>query len=120
MSVFSPGEGKFATIFQDITERKRSEEELAFQAQLLSDVNDSVFSSDSNYVITYWNKAAEKMFGWTKEEALGKNSGELLKPKIEGSTRDQERSKLRLAERMEYISVQKLILQYSKTLTGKI
>ena len=101
VSVFSPGEGKFATIFQDITERKRSEEELAFQAQLLSDVNDSVFSSDSNYVITYWNKAADKMFGWTKEEALGKNSGELLKPKIEGSTRDQERSKLRLAGHWE-------------------
>jgi len=85
----------------DITERKLAEEALSFHSQLLSNVYDAVFSSDSNYVITYWNKAAEKMFGWTKEEALGKNSGEMLKPKIEGSSRDTERSKLRYAGRWE-------------------
>jgi PAS domain S-box-containing protein len=95
ISVFSPARGKFATLFSDITERKLAEEVLSFQSQLLSNVYDAVFSSDSNYMITYWNPAAEKMFGWTKEEVLGKNSGELLKPKIEGSTRNTERSKLR-------------------------
>ena len=79
----------------DITDRKLAEEELAFQSRLLSEVNDAVFSSDSNFTITYWNQAAEKMFGWTKEEVLGKNSGELLKPIIEGSSRDKERAKLR-------------------------
>ena len=79
-------------IHRDITERKRAEEILAFQARLLSEVHDAVFSSDSNFTITYWNQAAEKMFGWTKKEVLGKNSGELLKPKVENSSRDQERS----------------------------
>jgi PAS domain S-box-containing protein len=79
----------------DITERKRTEDALAFQAQLLSEVHEAVFSSDCNYTITYWNEAAEKLFGWTKEEVLGRNSGELLKPKVEGSSRDEERSKLR-------------------------
>jgi PAS domain S-box-containing protein len=81
-------------VAQDITERKRSEDVLAFHALLLSQVREAVFGSDTNYRITYWNKAAENMFGWTKEVALGKNSGELLKPKIECSSRDQERSKL--------------------------
>jgi PAS domain S-box-containing protein len=95
VSVFSPSKGKFATVFQDITERKQVEEVLAFQARLLSEVNDAVFSSDKDFLITYWNKAAEKIFGWTKEEALGQNSGELLKPKIENSSRDKERSRLR-------------------------
>ena len=80
--------------FQDITDRKLKEEELAFQARLLSEVNDAVFSSDCNFRINYWNQAAEKMFGWTTEEAVGKNSGELLNPKIKGSSRDQERLKL--------------------------
>lgn len=85
----------FLCSFIDLTERKKAEEMLAFQAQLLSEVHDAVFSSDSNFIITYWNQEAEKMFGWTKEEALGKNSGELLKPKVGSSTRDNERSKLR-------------------------
>ncbi len=83
--------------YHDITEHKRAEEVLAFQARLLAEVHDAVFGSDGNYTITYWNHAAEKMFGWTKDEVLGKNFGELLKPQISGSSRDQERSKLRSA-----------------------
>ncbi len=79
---------------RDITERKKAEEVSAFHARLLSEVNDAVFSSDSNFTITYWNEAAERVFGWTKEEVLGKNCGELLKPKVEESSRDKERSKL--------------------------
>ena len=90
----------FITI-HDITSRRNAEESLAFQSRLLSDVHDAVFSSDYDYTITYWNKAAEKMIGWTKEEALGKNSGELLKPIVEDSSRDHERSKLRIAGHWE-------------------
>ena len=93
--------GQFVTFIHDITKRKRAEEVLAFQARLLSEVHDSVFSSDSNYTITYWNQASERIFGWTKEEALGKNSEELLKPKIESSSHDQEGSKLRSAGNWE-------------------
>ena len=79
----------------DITERKRFEEALTFQAHLLSEVHDAVFSSDNNFIITYWNQAAVNMFGWTKEEALGKTSGELLKPKTDISSLDEVRRKLR-------------------------
>lgn len=94
---FMPGEERpyrVFTTFEDITERKKAEEVSAFHARLLSEVYDAVFSSDSNFTITYWNEAAERVFGWTKEEVLGKNSGELLKPKVEDSSRDKERSKL--------------------------
>ncbi len=89
-------------MYTDITKQKQAEEVLSFQARLLSEVHDAVFSSDSNYTITYWNQAAEKMFGWTKEEALGKNSGQLLKPKVESSSLDNEEIKAekhRLLER---------------------
>jgi PAS domain S-box-containing protein len=88
-------------MYADITERKKAEEALEFQARLLSEVHDAVFSSDSNFTITYWNQAAENMFGWTKEEVLGKNSGELLKPKLKSSSRDQERLKIRSANHWE-------------------
>jgi PAS domain S-box-containing protein len=87
--------------YHDITELKRIGEVLAFQARLLSEVHDAVFSSDSRYIITYWNQAAERMFGWTKEEALGKNSGDLLKPKIAGSSHERERLKLKRAGHWE-------------------
>ena len=82
-------------IIHDITERKKAEELSAFQTQLLSEVHDAVFSSDVYFRITYWNKAAERMFGWTKEEALGKISTELLQPLTESSTIEQTKSKLR-------------------------
>lgn len=36
---------------------------------------------DYNFNITHWNKAAEKIFGFTKEEAIGKSSIELITPK---------------------------------------
>ncbi|HSP88066.1 MAG TPA: PAS domain S-box protein, partial [Ignavibacteriaceae bacterium] len=57
----------------DITERKKAEEKLEFQSQLLGSVGESVISTDLNGSIKYWNKAAEKMFGWKSEEVIGKN-----------------------------------------------
>jgi PAS domain S-box-containing protein len=91
---YSPKAGEFIAIFTDITQRKRAEEKLAFQARLLSEVHEAVISIDSNYTITYWNLAAESIYGWTPAEALGKNSLELFKSIIEGSSREKERSKL--------------------------
>jgi PAS domain S-box-containing protein len=82
-------------MYTDITKQKQAKEELAFQARLLSEVREAIFSSDINYTITYWNQAAERMFGWTKDEALGKISGELLKPKTDVSSLEEVRSNLR-------------------------
>ena len=68
--------------------------ELAYQADLLSKVHEALVGIDANYIITYWNKAAEEIFGWIKEEVLGKNSEELLQTKIEGSSRAEGIAKL--------------------------
>jgi PAS domain S-box-containing protein len=57
----------------DITERKRSEEALKLQAQIIDQIHDSVVSSDLTGHITIWNKGAERLFGWTQEEALGQH-----------------------------------------------
>jgi PAS domain S-box-containing protein len=84
--VVSPKKTFFLSMFTDITKHKQAEEELTYQANLLSKANDAVFGVDADLVITYWNRAAENIFGWTKAEVLGKNSGELLKTIIEGSS----------------------------------
>ena len=47
---------------------------------MLSQVDDTIIGTNSNFQIIYWNHGAEKMYGFTKDEALGKESTELLRP----------------------------------------
>ncbi len=75
-------------MFTDISERKESEAALALQAHLLANVHDAIVALDGSFRITYWNEAAEQLFGWTREEALGRPSRELLQAVIAGSSWD--------------------------------
>jgi len=59
--------------FRDITERKKADEENRFKANLLNTVGQAAIATDLDGVVTYWNKAAEHMYGWTKVEAIGKH-----------------------------------------------
>ncbi|HUK84774.1 MAG TPA: PAS domain S-box protein, partial [Candidatus Acidoferrum sp.] len=86
-------EGYVNIYANDITERKKTEEAMAFQANLLSRAREAIFGVDSKYNITYWNKGSEELFGYTKEEAMGKNFQELIPIKIENSSRPEELAK---------------------------
>lgn len=57
----------------DITERKLAEEKIKFHSNLLQAVEEAVVATDIYGKIIYWNKAAEKIYGWKKEETMGKN-----------------------------------------------
>ena len=59
-------------IKRDVTEKKQIERQLRYQAQLLENVSDAVIAVDNDYIITSWNAAAEKLYGWTAAEVLGK------------------------------------------------
>ncbi len=72
-------------VAQDITDRKLAQElaqshsrAMEQQAQLLDLANDAIIDRDSDSHITFWNKGAESMYGWTAEEADGKNIHVLL------------------------------------------
>ena len=69
-------------VCSDITERKQTEERLSEQAALLETINDAIYETDSNLVITGWNSAAEQMFGYTAAEAIGRRSFELLQSTV--------------------------------------
>ena len=55
----------------DITENKRAEERVRFQAQLLNAVGQAAIATDAQGNVIYWNRFAETLYGWTAAEALG-------------------------------------------------
>jgi PAS domain S-box-containing protein len=63
---------------EDITDRKRGEEVLQERANLLDLTHDSVFVRDMKDVITFWNRGAEELYGWRREEAVGQVSPQLM------------------------------------------
>src|SRR6185369_16911296 len=72
---FLNSEGKpyqYVAIRSDITERKRAEEQVREQAALLDQAQDAILVRDLEQKILFWNKGAEKIYGWTAEEVVGK------------------------------------------------
>ncbi len=59
------------TLQREIVERTQ-------QASLLNLTHDTIFVRDMNDIITYWNRGATELFGWTEDEAVGKHSHQLL------------------------------------------
>jgi PAS domain S-box-containing protein len=77
-------EGKpyqYVAIRNDITERKRGEERILEQAALLDQAQDAILVRDLDHNILYWNKSAERIYGWSAAEVIGQNISTLgLKP----------------------------------------
>jgi PAS domain S-box-containing protein len=72
------------TALLDITERKRAEEALWESRERLRSITDSaqdaILMMDHRGAISYWNPAAESIFGYRSEEAIGENLHKLLAP----------------------------------------
>lgn len=78
-SVAKNGALLYQTAIIDLSERKRYEKQLTEQARLLDLSNDAIIVRDVNDRVTYWNKGATKIYGYTQQEALGKVTPDLLK-----------------------------------------
>jgi PAS domain S-box-containing protein len=64
---------------REISERRRAEETLRFQANILENVSDIIVSTDLNHCITSWNKAAQEIYGIPAQEAIGKHFTSVVK-----------------------------------------
>jgi len=65
-------------IARDITKQKQTERRLTEQARLLDLSNEAILVRDSRDRITYWNHGAEQLYGYSREDALGKVTHKLL------------------------------------------
>jgi PAS domain S-box-containing protein len=83
MKLLHPLPRRTGTLYQTAIigsrERKRQEQRLTEQARLLDLSNDAIIVRDANDRITYWNNGATKIYGYTRQQALGKAIHNLLK-----------------------------------------
>jgi PAS domain S-box-containing protein len=69
----------FVGVIQDISGRKRAEELQRRQADLLDQSHDAIFTWKIGGGIAYWNRGAEVLYGYTRQEAIGWRSHDLLR-----------------------------------------
>src|SRR5690606_59088 len=69
---------QYIAIRYEITERKQAEERIRQQASLLDLAQDAIIACDLNFRILFWNKGAERIYGRTLTEVLGRSIGDVL------------------------------------------
>ena len=70
----------FTAYLRDITEQKRAEEANRRLAAIIESSGDAIISKDLDEMITSWNKEAERLFGYTADEIIGKPITVLVPP----------------------------------------
>jgi len=85
---------RVAGIAQDITERKRAEEAISYQASLLQNVSDAIIATDLELRITSWNKAAEQIYGWKEDEVIGNMLDDVCKTEFLSETQQEAQKRL--------------------------
>jgi len=88
-------------IARDITQAVRAERDALLLAAIVDSSDDAIISKDLNSIVTSWNKSAERMFGYTADEMIGKPITTLFPPDREDEE-PQILERLRRGERVEH------------------
>jgi PAS domain S-box-containing protein len=73
----------------DMTEHRRAQEQISAQAALLDHAKDAILLRDTDGTIRFWSKGAERFYGWTSTEALGKKVTDLIYRDLQSFERAQ-------------------------------
>lgn len=88
------GKNSVLTIVRDISERKNTQKQVDHYKMLVENVNDAIISTDTNFNITSWNRAAELMYGWKEEEVKGLRVRNVIPTLPIGYTEEEARAEL--------------------------
>ena len=99
-----PSDTGVSTYLRDITERKRDEDQLRYHASLLDNMEEGLIATDADdFRITAWNRGAERLYGYSAEEVLGRPArevatfpGDQARLKLEGELLDTGRTGIEL------------------------
>ena len=84
----------YSVIVRDLTERKQALEKIAYQARLMEDSSDAIYTVDSDYRIVSFNKAAEALYGYTEAEVIGRPLNDVLRNPMSDEMRADVRKQL--------------------------
>lgn len=70
----------FLAVVQDVTDRKKAEEAKSYLAAIVESSEDGIIGKGLDGIINSWNSAAERIYGWTAEEAVGQSIAILYPP----------------------------------------
>jgi PAS domain S-box-containing protein len=87
--------------FQDITERKRSEEAALRLAAIIESSDDAIVGNDLDGIVTSWNGGAERIFGYLAEEIIGKPITILIPPDCQ-KEQEANMERIRRGHRVEH------------------
>ena len=95
------GERICTVILRDITERKRAQEAAAWITAIVDSSFDAIVGKDMNGIVTSWNAGAERMFGYTATEMLGRSITLIIPPEHQ-KEEDDILAKIRCGETVEH------------------
>ncbi|MEU5275540.1 PAS domain S-box protein [Streptomyces asoensis] len=86
---------------RDVSDRKAAEARINELAALVESSQDAILAKTLDGYITYWNAAAQRLYGYTAEEAIGRHVSMLAPPELRGEVRVLLK-RLRHAEKVEH------------------
>lgn len=80
--------GEVVTVYKDQTSQKQNEEQIQQLASIVESSNDAIVAISTDGNITSWNPAAERIYGYTADEILGKPVMQMIPLQLHRQTLD--------------------------------